>query len=263
MNLKQISTLIGSRLGLKTAQPESDTVETASSPAPPPPSLQETDPNSQAAEAHRQLASAVADNAQATATLAAFEVAEREQKPERLDSVASVSERIEVPPEQEPADRRAVEEKTDVPVVNHFVFEDSTMEDDEFLITDYSPEQLAKSKQKLTELMRSCSGVYGVLIHTVDGHDLQSVVTRDIPGAKISTMTSSFLALGETIARESLQKFCQYAMLENSNGRVVSLRINDILMLTCISTKDSNAGMLLSLGKSAAEALSKILIYRP
>lgn len=135
-------------------------------------------------------------------------------------------------------------------------------EEDQLFITDYSPEQLAKSKQKLMELMRSCSGVYGVLIHTVDGHDLQSVITRDIPAAKISTMTSSFLALGETIARESLQKFCQYAMLENSNGRVVSLRINDILMLTCVSSKDSNPGMLLSLGKSTADAISKILVYR-
>lgn len=148
----------------------------------------------------------------------------------------------------------------DFPSENAEDYEEFSMDYDDIPATNYSEEQLAESKRQLTQLMRSCAGVYGLLIHTVDGHDLLSVFTRDLPSTKISTMTSSFLALGETIASESLQKFCQFAMLENSNGRVISLRINQILMLTCISTKESNPGMLLSTGKSAADAIANILV---
>lgn len=147
----------------------------------------------------------------------------------------------------------------DSPLANTEKSGDFSMDYDHLPIMSYSEEQLDASKRKLIELMRSCVGVYGLLIHTVDGHDLLNVLTRDLPSTKISTMTSSFLALGESIASESLQKLCQFAMLENSNGRVISLRINEILMLTCISTKESNPGMLLSTGKIAADAIAKIL----
>lgn len=140
---------------------------------------------------------------------------------------------------------------------------ESFMDYDHITVTHYTDEQLLQSKLKLKELMRGCPGIYGILIHTVDGHDLLSVFTRDIPSTKISTMTSSFLALGESIARESLQAFCQFTMIENSDGRIVSLRINEILMLTCISTKDSNLGMLLSTGRMTADTISKLLGNRP
>jgi predicted regulator of Ras-like GTPase activity (Roadblock/LC7/MglB family) len=136
------------------------------------------------------------------------------------------------------------------------------MEDDDderIVVADFSKEQVALSEQRLMEFTRNCAGVYGAIISTVDGHSVAQALKRDIPANKISTMTSSLLALGESIARESEQRFCQFVILDNSNGRVVSLRINDILMLTCISTKDSNLGMLLSSGRSTADALSEIL----
>ncbi|HRD66987.1 MAG TPA: hypothetical protein PKY50_12645 [Candidatus Competibacter sp.] len=135
-----------------------------------------------------------------------------------------------------------------------------SMEHDEHLIVaNFSKEQLAQSQEKLAEFMRSCSGAYGVLISTVDGHEIAYSLKRDMPPHKISTMNSSLLALGESIARESLQQLCQFVILENSDGRVVSLRINEILMLTCISTKNTNLGMLLSAGRNTADSLAKIL----
>jgi len=72
-------------------------------------------------------------------------------------------------------------------------------------------------------------------------------------------MNSSLLALGESIARESQQRLCQFVILENSDGRVVSLRVNDLLMLTCISSKEINLGMLLSVGRNTASKLQEIL----
>lgn len=137
--------------------------------------------------------------------------------------------------------------------------QESSMEQEDLVIANFSKEQLSQSQEKLAEFMRSCPGAYGVLISTVDGHEIAYSLKRDMPPHKISTMNSSLLALGESIARESLQQLCQFVILENSDGRVVSLRINQILMLTCISTKNTNLGMLLSAGRNTADSLAKIL----
>ncbi len=133
------------------------------------------------------------------------------------------------------------------------------VEYEEYLVVNFSKEQLVLCEKKLAEFMKVCTGAYGVLISTVDGHEIAYSLKRDMPPHKISTMNSSLLALGESIARESLQRLCQFVILENSDGRVVSLRINEILMLTCISTKDTNLGMLLSAGRNTADFLAKIL----
>ena len=137
--------------------------------------------------------------------------------------------------------------------------QESGMEYEDTIVVNYTKEQLAQSEAKLAEFMSACIGAYGALISTVDGHEIAYSLKRDLPTHKISTMNSSLLALGESIARESLQQLCQFVILENSDGRVVSLRINDILMLTCISSKSTNLGMLLSAGRNTADSLAKIL----
>ena len=137
--------------------------------------------------------------------------------------------------------------------------QESGMEYEDTIVVNYTKEQLAQSEAKLAEFMSACVGAYGALISTVDGHEIAYSLKRDLPTHKISTMNSSLLALGESIARESLQQLCQFVILENSDGRVVSLRVNDILMLTCISSKSTNLGMLLSAGRNTADSLAKIL----
>ncbi|NJN45447.1 MAG: hypothetical protein HC808_01980 [Candidatus Competibacteraceae bacterium] len=181
--------------------------------------------------------------------------------------VKETSELIEQPPEELPVaeENETVQSRQDMQDTsyrgNEKTEQELNMEDDDerIVVADFSKQQLALSEQRLIEFTRNCAGVYGAIISTVDGHSVAQALKRDIPANKISTMTSSLLALGESIARESEQRFCQFVILDNSNGRVVSLRINDILMLTCISTKDSNLGMLLSNGRSTADALSELL----
>lgn len=124
---------------------------------------------------------------------------------------------------------------------------------------NYGPLQLAQCERQIEEFMEICPDAYGAVISTVDGHEVVYKTKRDIPVHKISTMNSSLLALGETIARESQQKLCQFVILENSDGRVVSLRINNLLMLTCISSKEVNLGMLLNVGRNTAATLERIL----
>ncbi len=120
-------------------------------------------------------------------------------------------------------------------------------------------QQLTRGRVLLRECLERCNGMYAVMLTTVDGNPVVDELTRDLPCSKLSTMTSSLLALSETIARESQQRLCRFVILENSDGRVVCLRVNQLLMLTCISSKDSNLGMVLNAGQTTAQELAKLV----
>lgn len=126
-------------------------------------------------------------------------------------------------------------------------------------ILHYDADQCAAGERRLEELLQKFDGVYGAIVSSIDGNYVLASLKREMPVATLSNMTSSLLALGESIARESSQRLCQFVILENSDGRVVSLRINEVLMLTCISNKKINLGMLLSAGRTAADMLAQLL----
>ena len=106
--------------------------------------------------------------------------------------------------------------------------------------------------------MNDCKGMYGMVISTVDGNEVMHTVEREIPTDRLAVMNSSMLALAETLAQESSQHLCRFVILENSDGRIVSLRVNDTLLLTCISNRGSNLGIVLRTGQSAAAELAEI-----
>ncbi|MEZ5593842.1 MAG: roadblock/LC7 domain-containing protein [Gammaproteobacteria bacterium] len=122
-----------------------------------------------------------------------------------------------------------------------------------------SEEQKSSMKSFLEQLAGQNNGVYGAFVSSIDGNEIVTFTKRDLPTSRMANMTSSLLALGETIARESQQNICQFVILENTDGRIVSLRINDNMMLTCISTPKTNLGMLLSSGRIIAEGIGKIV----
>lgn len=108
-------------------------------------------------------------------------------------------------------------------------------------------------------MMQQSAAVYGVLISTVDGHDVTRKFKRDMPSAKLAAMFSSVLALGETIAREADQALCRYVIVENSDGYILTLKLKEKLVLSVIATTDANLGILHSICRSAADKLSKNL----
>ena len=98
-----------------------------------------------------------------------------------------------------------------------------------------------------------------MIVSSVDGNEVLSEVSRTLPTDRLATMNSSMLALAETMARESDQRQCRFVILENSNGRLVSLRINETLLLTCVANTESNLGMVLHTGQKTADALANLL----
>ena len=112
---------------------------------------------------------------------------------------------------------------------------------------------------KINDMFDVCGDIYGAVISSVDGHLVMDVVKRDLPTKKISAMTSSLMALGETVSKESEQGDCEYVNVINKDGRVMVLRVGDSLTLTTLSTKDSNLGMVLSASTASADAITNAL----
>lgn len=135
--------------------------------------------------------------------------------------------------------------------------QDPVMEASSNSIT-YTAQQLEQGQQLLDGFLQRCEGAYGVIVSSIDGNPVVHQTNETLPVARLANMTSSLLALGETIARESLQKLCRFVILENQDGRVVCLRINRVLMLTCITGKQSNLGMVLNIGQKTSEGLSEV-----
>lgn len=122
----------------------------------------------------------------------------------------------------------------------------------------YSENQLSRCQERLHSLLRDCGGSKGALVTTMTADVVLHTLSDELASRKLSTMTGSLLDLGELIAQESLQKQCQFTIVENSDGRVVSLRINDELMLTVIFGKESNLGLALSHSRKAADDLASV-----
>lgn len=106
------------------------------------------------------------------------------------------------------------------------------------------------------QMMNTSAAIYGLLISTVDGHDVARNFKKDLPAAKMSAMMGSMLALGETVATEAKQKQCRYVIVENSDGYILTLKIKDKLVLSVIATTDANLGMLHTLSRNAVEKLA-------
>jgi len=123
----------------------------------------------------------------------------------------------------------------------------------------YSEQQLQLSRKELEGLMDRIPGIGSILITNNVADVVLDLLEPGIHAFKLSTMTGSLVDLGEYIARESDQQHGQFAIVENTDGRVISLRINADLVMTCISNRRSNLGMVLSAGRTTADALAKIL----
>lgn len=124
----------------------------------------------------------------------------------------------------------------------------------------YSEEQLTRSRKELEDLMDRIPGIGSILITTNTADLVLDILDPGIHPFKLSTMTGSLIDLSEYIAEESLQRESQFAIVENTDGRVISLRVNKQLIMTCVSNRSSNLGMVLSAGRITADTLAGILV---
>lgn len=125
------------------------------------------------------------------------------------------------------------------------------------------PKLSAFLESQYDSLFDAVPGLYGVLFATADGDAVSARVRQDMERDRLAAMSSSLVALGETIAKSAGQQECEYAIVQNSDGYVVSLRIGKHLLLTAFARKETNLGMLLSRCRNTAEHVSARLKRKP
>lgn len=106
------------------------------------------------------------------------------------------------------------------------------------------------------EMMSKSDAINGVLISTVDGHNVVHDFKSELPYEKLSAMLASMLALGENIAAEAAQKNCRFVIVENSDGYILTLRLKEKLVLSVIASAEANLGILHSLSRNGAKKLA-------
>ncbi len=107
------------------------------------------------------------------------------------------------------------------------------------------------------EMMETCDGIDGLLISTVDGHVVTSLFRVTLEENRLAAMTSSLLALAESLARETKQDVCKYIIVQNNEGVLVTQRFGKSLVLTAIADKATNLGMLHSVTRTGVNKLSE------
>lgn len=108
-----------------------------------------------------------------------------------------------------------------------------------------------------SEMMETCHGINGLLISTVDGHVVTSLFRVTLEENRLAAMTSSLLALAESLARETKQDTCKYIIVQNSEGVLVTQRFGKSLVLTAIADQSTNLGMLHSVTRTGVNKLSE------
>lgn len=104
-------------------------------------------------------------------------------------------------------------------------------------------------------LFNRVPGLYGVLFSTADGEPVSAHFQNSMDRDRLAAMSSSLVALGETMAREAQQQTCDYAIVQTGDGYIVSLRIGKHLLMSAFARNDTNLGMLLSSCQSTAHAV--------
>lgn len=118
-------------------------------------------------------------------------------------------------------------------------------------------------EEQYEALFNAVPGLYGVLFATADGDPVSARLKEGMERDRLAAMSSSLVALGETMAKAAEQQESEYVIVQNSDGYVVSLRIGKHLLLSAFARKDTNLGMLLSSCRSTAEHVSAKIKPRP
>lgn len=80
---------------------------------------------------------------------------------------------------------------------------------------------IALSKEVLSELVHSTSGVDGVLLASVDGFEVSSMFQKNYDGGKLSAVGSSILALVQALTNEAHLTGCRSVILDAENGKIM------------------------------------------
>ena len=120
------------------------------------------------------------------------------------------------------------------------------------------PEQTRQMlTERLKKLLEDCDVIDAAVVATIDGHLVSTQQRANLHMARLATMGSSLMALGDTITAELNMGFCDKIISENQDGLVAFMHINDSLVLITLTKQKHGLGMLLSYSRACAQDMAK------
>lgn len=113
--------------------------------------------------------------------------------------------------------------------------------------------------EQLFQLLEECADIAGAVVTTEDGHLIDSLARDDsLPVKELAAMSSTFMALGDTLSQRLKQGICRNVLVENELGTTLLLHAGEGKALMTATVRDARLGMVLSHSRKAAEAIATI-----
>ncbi len=114
-------------------------------------------------------------------------------------------------------------------------------------------------RQEAEALMRELQGVKGVVVASIDGFDLVSVVSGNADAKRIAAMTSSIVAIGEVVCQEAELGATEGMMVQSRDGFAVFQSVNYESRPLLVTVIADRAAVLAQVNYRAAQ-LGRILV---
>jgi len=116
--------------------------------------------------------------------------------------------------------------------------------------------------QQLRILTERCRGVKAAMIASRDGRSFAHLASSSMDMNKFAAMSSSLVALGETMLRELEAGTFDHVLVDGSKGKLVVSRISGrggLLILATLATADTRPGLVLGYTRTCALSIHEAL----
>lgn len=130
--------------------------------------------------------------------------------------------------------------------------------------SEHSDDVTAAAQEKLQEVLHemheNTDGIVASVVSSVDGVAWSSILNDDQDQHRFAAMSSTLLALGDTFIQEAKRGETRNVLVESDAGNIYAMHAGDNLVLTIITSKNSNLGMTIARARMAAEKISHLTI---
>lgn len=125
-----------------------------------------------------------------------------------------------------------------------------------------SPSDHDACKHELKLLRERCRGVQATMLALRDGRTFAHVASSSMDMGKFAAMSSSLVALGDTMLRELDAGTFDHVLVDGSQGKLVVSKISGcggLLILATLATADTRPGLVLGYTRTCALSICEAL----
>lgn len=109
----------------------------------------------------------------------------------------------------------------------------------------------------LRRMLEDNPGLIGAIVSTGDGHVVAAQLPDSWEHGDVAAMTSSMMALGESVSRRTDLEQCRNVVVESEKGNMTLLTVDGNLTLTAFGDPKMNLGLQLTACRSCAQEINQ------